>query len=145
MDIEAIYRGEEIKKLLKQRAPILMIDTLYKADNEEGVTGLTIAADNFFCSEGELTEPGLIEHIAQSASAFVSYNESIKNNNSGEALLGYIGEVKKFRICGSLPRVGSEVITTIQVQSVVGNITLFSAKAEVDGALVATCQMKLSV
>lgn len=145
MDIEAIYRGEEIKKLLKQRAPILMIDTLYKADTQEGVTGLTITADNFFCRKGELTEPGLIEHIAQSASAFVSYNESIKDSNNGEALLGYIGEVKKFRLSGQLPHVDDKVITTIQVQSVVGNITLFSAKSEVNGALIATCQMKLSV
>lgn len=138
-----LYKGETIKKLLLQREPILMVETLYSATEDEAETGLTIAADNIFCADGELTEPGLIEHIAQSASAFASYKSL--SQGTTEALLGYIGEVKKFVVEGELPKVGKEVRTRVKIQQVVGNITLFQAQSVVDGNVVATCQMKLSV
>ncbi|MBE6339366.1 MAG: hypothetical protein K6G73_12670 [Marinilabiliaceae bacterium] len=138
-----LYQGDSIKKLLLQREPILMVDTLYSATEDEATSGLTIKADNIFCVDGELTEPGLIEHIAQSASAFASYKATIEGNN--EALLGYIGEVKKFVITGKLPRSGQEIRTKVKIQQVVGNITLFQAQSEIDGEPIANCQMKLSV
>ncbi|MBP5420430.1 MAG: beta-hydroxyacyl-ACP dehydratase [Bacteroidales bacterium] len=138
-----LYQGDSIKKLLLQREPILMVETLYTATEDEAETGLTVDADNIFCVDGELTEPGLIEHIAQSASAFASYKTSLDGNN--EALLGYIGEVKKLTITGDLPRSGQEVRTTVKIQQVVGNITLFQVQTTVDGAPIANCQMKLSV
>lgn len=143
MDIAPLFKGEEIKKLLNQRAPILMVDTLYSATESEGVAGLTVEADNIFCLDGELTEPGLIEHIAQSASAFVGYKAVTANNE--DAPVGYIGEVKKFKVIAGLPKAGDKIVTTISIQSVVMNITLFTAEATVNGTTVATCQMKLSV
>lgn len=139
-----IFKGEEIKRLLNQRSPILMVDVLYEADETKAVAGLTVGAECMFCQDGKLTEPGLIEHIAQSASAFVSYKANI-NSPEADALLGYIGEVKKLKINGPLPAVGVEVRTTITIQSEVMGITLFTAEAKVNDCIVASCQMKLSV
>ncbi len=140
----ALYKGEEIKKLLMQREPILMVDTLYSATETQAVSGLTVKAENIFCSGETLTEPGLIEHIAQSASVFVSH-KVLTSTPDKEALLGYIGEVKKFKLVGSLPKVGEELRTTITVTSEVMGITLFTAETKVNDSVVVTCQMKLSV
>ncbi len=139
-----MFKGEELKKLLNQRSPILMVDALYSASENQAETGLTIAGDNIFAIDGELTEAGLIEHIAQSASAFVSYKANAQKPDA-QPLLGYIGEVKKLKFVGNLPKVGSEVRTTITIVSEVMGITLFTAESKVDDSLVATCQMKLSV
>ncbi len=144
MESQPLYRGEDLKKLLLQRDPILMVDTLYSASDTQAVAGLSVVADNFFCCDGELAETGLIEHIAQSASAFVSYKTN-KANPDAPALLGYIGEVKKFKLAGALPRVGDEMITTITIMSEVMGITLFTAETSVKGTVIASCQMKLSV
>ena len=138
-----LYKGEEIKKLLNQRAPILMVDTLYEVNDNGAVSGLTVSNDNFFIRDGQFTEPGLIEHMAQSASAFVGY-KALKNNSS-DAPVGYIGEIKNFKVSNSLPKAGDAIVTTVSVQSVVMNITLFTAESKVDGNTIATCQMKLSV
>lgn len=141
MNVQTLFEGENIKKLLPQRNPILMVDTLYSADDVEGVAGLTVQDDNFFCEDGIFTEPGLIEHIAQSASAFVGYKAL---QNGADTPVGYIGEVKKFRLM-KLPEAGSRLVTRIHIMSEVMNITLFSAETTADGQVVATCQMKLSV
>lgn len=138
-----LYKGEDIKKLLNQRAPILMVDTLYEVSDNGATTGLTVDEDNFFNLDGKFTEPGLIEHMAQSASAFVGYN-ALKDSNS-DAPVGYIGEIKNFKLTSCLPKAGDELLTTVTVQSVVMNITLFTAETKVNGNTVATCQMKLSV
>lgn len=142
MNIEAKYKGEDIKRLLNQRAPILMVDVVYSIEGEKSVAGLTIEADNIFVSDGELTEPGLIEHIAQSASAFVSYRA---NGGQSAPVLGFIGEVKKFKLLGALPKVNEALVTSITIQSEVMNITMFASETRVSGELIATCQMKLSV
>lgn len=141
MNVQTLFEGENIKKLLPQRNPILMVDTLYSADDVEGVAGLTVQDDNFFCEDGFFTEPGLIEHIAQSASAFVGYKAL---QSGADTPVGYIGEVKKFRLM-KLPEAGNRLVTRIHIMSEVMNITLFSAETTADGQVVATCQMKLSV
>lgn len=142
MNIVAKYKGEDIKRLLNQRAPILMVDAVYSIDGDKSVAGLTITDDNLFVAGGKFTEPGLIEHIAQSASAFVSYRA---NGGQSDPILGFIGEVKKFKMLGRLPNVGDEVVTSITIQSEVMNITMFSSETRVGDENVCTCQMKLSV
>lgn len=142
MNIEAKYKGEDIKRLLNQRAPILMVDVVYSIEGEKSVAGFTIEADNIFVSDGGLTEPGLIEHIAQSASAFVSYRA---NGGQSAPVLGFIGEVKKFKLLGALPKVNEALVTSVTIQSEVMNITMFASETRVSGELIATCQMKLSV
>lgn len=140
--MQVLFKGEEIKELIPQRYPIMMVDIFYDADDANAHTGLTIASDNIFCRDGKFTEPGLIEHIAQSASAFAGY--SARKNNLPTPI-GFIGEVKKFKPA-MLPPAGSELHTYIHIVSEVMNITLLQAETKLpDGELVATCQMKISI
>lgn len=139
---QPLYKGEGIKELIPQRAPIIMVDTFYKADEEECETGLLITDDNIFCENGELLEPGLIEHIAQSASAFAGYKEKMKGTEIPP--VGYIGEIKKFRL-ERRPKVGEEVRTTIHTVSEVMNVSLIKTISTAGSDLLATCQMKIFI
>ncbi len=136
-----LYQGERIKELIPQRFPIMMVDTLYEADETDCMTGLTISADNMFCQEGLFIEPGMIEHIAQSASAFAGVKAKMKNEPTP---VGYIGEVKKFKLV-SKPKTGDVLTTSIHTVSEVQNVSLIKAETKVGDCVVASCQMKIFI
>ena len=134
-------KGEAIKELIPQREPMIMIDAFYDASETEADTGLTIANDNLFCSEGMFEEPGLVEHIAQSASAFAGY----KAKATGQpAPLGLIGETRKCRI-HFLPKVGDELRTHIRILSEALGVSLLAAEINVNGEVAVQCQMKIYI
>ena len=141
MVTDALFSGDGILSLIPQRAPMIMLDAFYEGSETEACTGLTVQPDNLFCVAGRITEPGLIEHIAQSASAHAGYKALCKQLTSP---LGFIGEIKKLRIY-RLPAVGEQLKTNIAVLSEVLNISLISAEIKSGGEIVATCQMKISI
>ena len=54
-----------IKELIPQREPIIMIDRLVNVEGDRAETVLALRSDNFFIEEEKrLEETGLIEHIA---------------------------------------------------------------------------------
>ncbi|MCQ2350726.1 MAG: hypothetical protein MJ003_02005 [Paludibacteraceae bacterium] len=136
-----LFVGEQIKELIPQRSPIMMVDTLYESTSEEAITGLTIKEDNLFCKNGKFTEPGLIEHIAQSASAFAGYQARIEGK---PAPIGYIGEIKKFHLI-SFPKTGSSLTTHIKVMGIVGNVTLLQAETTCKNETVCTTGLKIAI
>ena len=137
-----LFEGEGIKELIPQRDPIMMVDAFYTADEMCCDTGLLIKEDNIFCENGELLEPGLIEHIAQSASAFAGYKEKLKNSENPP--VGYIGEIKKFKLVRR-PKAGERVLTHIQTVSEIMNVSLIKTEAKVNDEVVASCQMKIFI
>ena len=141
MAADALFSGDGILSLILQRAPIIMLDAFYEGNETEASTGLTVQPDNLFCVNGRLTEPGLIEHIAQSASAHAGYKALCKQKTSP---MGFIGEIKKFRVF-RLPAVGEQLKTSVQVLSEVLNISLILAEIKSGNEPVATCQMKISI
>ena len=141
MDAKPLFTGEAIYRLIPQRPPIVMIDTLIDATDGEARTALTVAADNIFCSAGQLREPGLIEHIAQSAAAFAGFS-TYKQGLPPK--LGYIGELKKIRI-NALPLVGDTLHTTLRVLGEAAGITLLDAETRVGDTVVAVGQMKIFI
>lgn len=111
MDDKVLARGEEIFRLIPQRPPMTMVDTLFSADENGGVTGLTVLEDNVFCIDGHLLEPGIIEHSAQSAAAFAGYRYFLAGE---EPHIGLIGEIKAFRI-SRRPAAGENLRTRVTV------------------------------
>jgi len=124
--------------LIPQRPPIVMVDVVWSADEQSADTGLTIQEDNIFVKDGLFREPGLIEHIAQSAAAFAGYGTFVRGE---EPKLGFIGEIKDcvFKL---MPPVGSELRTHIQLVTEIGGIRLINAEVRLKDELVATCIMK---
>ena len=141
MAVSALFEGNGIHSLIPQRAPMMMLDAFFGGSDTEAYTGLTIQADNLFCVDGRFTEPGLIEHIAQSASALAGYKAYCRQQT---APVGYLGEVKKCRIF-RLPEVGEQLRTSVQILSEALKISLLSAEIKSGNDTVATCQMKIFV
>jgi predicted hotdog family 3-hydroxylacyl-ACP dehydratase len=133
----------DIKNLIPQRSPIMMVDELLEAKDDVARCSLTIREDNFFLEpDGAIAEPGVIEHIAQSASAFAGY--SAMQSGATEPPVGYIGEVKRFRL-NRRPCKGETLVTTITMGPTVGGVTIISGETVSGEETIATTQMKIYV
>jgi predicted hotdog family 3-hydroxylacyl-ACP dehydratase len=133
--------GADIRRLIPQREPMIMIDTFYGATESEADTGFTVPRGNLFDDDGCFAEPGLVEHIAQSASAFAGYRARAANR---PAPTGFIGEVGKCRI-HFLPRAGDRLRTHIRILSEVFGVSLLTAETKVNGEVAVCCRMKIFI
>ena len=138
---QAIFCNERILQLIPQRPPMVMVDKFFGIEENLSFSGLTVTVDNMFCEAGRLQEPGIIEHIAQSAAARIGYLYSLQKQ---EVPLGFIGSVDKLKIHG-LPEVGAELFTEITVVQEVFDITLIAALVKVGEQVIAECQMKIFI
>ena len=130
---------DNIISLIPQRAPIVMIDKFIGVDGNLSKTALTVAEENIFVDGGEMSECGLIEHIAQSAAARVGYLFT----EAGKPIpIGYIGSVNNFEI-KQFPKVGETISTTIEVIQEVMGITLIMAHCYINEVEIASCKMKI--
>ncbi|WP_289771792.1 hydroxymyristoyl-ACP dehydratase [Bacteroides acidifaciens] len=141
MNREAIIHGEGILGLIPQRPPIVMVDSFFGIEENCSYSGLTVTPDNIFCEAGKLQEPGIIEHIAQSAAARIGF---IYTRQGAQVPLGFIGSVDKLRIY-DLPEVGMKLFTEITVVQEVLDITLIAAQVKADEKLIAECRMKIFI
>ena len=141
MEQEPLLVGEGLFKLIPQRNPIVMVDTFFCADEESAETGRHVQSDSIFCEGGFLREPGMSEHVAQSAAAFAGYVPFTKGESPK---LGFIGEVKKFKI-DRLPKVGEFLRTRLRVLGEAVGVTLISAETKSGEEVLATCQMKIFI
>ena len=132
---------EDRLTLIPQRAPILMVDALQDVGTDTGLTSLTIRPDNCFLDEdGRMEETGLLEHIAQSASAVAGHQALAAG--AVRPPIGYIGEIKRFRL-HRLPRIGEELHTTITLGPEAAGITLLTGETRIGEETVAETQMKI--
>ena len=134
-----LLRDDGILQLIPQRDPIVMVDKFGDFEESGASTALTVESSNIFCQDGYLREPGLIEHIAQSAAAFAGFGTFQENL---PPKLGYIGEIKRCHIY-DLPAVGEELNTELRVVAQAGGVTLLNAEPHVAGKSVAECHMKI--
>lgn len=128
-----------ILELIPQRHPIVMVDKFLGIEDNVSRTEFIISEDNIFVDNGEFSECGLIEHIAQSAAARVGY---IFKTKDMPIPIGYIGSVNDLKLIEN-PRVGDTILTTVEILQEVFNITLIKAHCVVNGKEVATCKMKI--
>lgn len=132
-----------ITELIPQRSPILLVDNLIDVSNNSVVTSLSVRPGLYFVDEaGFLTEPGVIEHIAQSASAFAGYKAWAEG--TGRSPIGYIGEVKKFH-CFRCPQIGEDLYTSVTMGVEVDGVCMLTGETRVLDRVVATTQMKIFI
>ena len=132
-----------IKQLIPQRSPIMMVDELLCVNGDEAQCRLTVREDNFFLeADGLIAEVGIIEHIAQSASAFAGYRAI--DAGATEPPVGYIGEVKNFHLY-QRPKVGDVLETVVSMGPEVQGVTLMRGETRVGDEVVADTQMKIYV
>ena len=133
-----MVKGEDIKRLIPQREPFLMVDAFEADGDNSAQTALTVGFDNYFICRGQLAETGLIEHIAQSAAALAGY----QGQQQGEPRIGLIGEVKRFE-CLRRPLVGETVHSTVHFGFSFGNVTMATAESRLGDDIIATAQLKI--
>lgn len=130
---------DSILDLIPQRAPIVMVDEFLGIDNNVSRTRFTVKEENIFVDDNQLSECGLIEHIAQSAAARVGF---IFKSKHQPIPIGYIGSVNNFEL-NKLPQVGDDISTTIEIIQEVFNITLIKASCCIGDEEIASCKMKI--
>lgn len=127
-----------VEKLLPQKAPFVMIDTLLAFSDGAITSGLTILEDNILTEDNRFTEPGIIEHMAQTMALHSGYK---LKDVADEPQTGYIGAIKKVEI-SKLPKVGDRIETTATIQTEFLGITLVTMVCKCEDNLIAKAEMK---
>jgi len=136
------FEDLDVKTLIPQRPPFIMIDRLVHFDEVFTRTEFEIVPGNIFIEKGKLLESGLVENIAQTCAARLGYINTVIMSDVVHT--GYIGAVKSL-VIRKLPDVNSTLETTIEVVNEVFNITLVNAVTRCNNEVLATCEMKISV
>ena len=134
-------KGEDIKRLIPQREPFIMVDEIEATDGTHAVSALDVSSDNYFMlPDGTISETGVIEHIAQSCSALMGC--LALDQHLANPPVGLIGEVKHFE-CQRRPQAGEKVRTTIEFVFTFGNVTIATGESRVDDEPIAKAQLKI--
>lgn len=130
---------EKILKLIPQRAPFVLVDKIYTHAENEILSGFTIPKDHILVNRsGELSEPGIIEHFAQTIALYQGYYYYLKNL---PAPVGYIGSIRNIDIY-ELPKSTQEIRTKIKVLQQVLGVTMVSGEVYLEDKLIATGEMR---
>jgi 3-hydroxyacyl-[acyl-carrier-protein] dehydratase len=131
----------EVKLIIPQREPIIMIDEIVNHSDVKTTTSLTINETNIFVEENIFQSSGLIENMAQSSAARMG----IQTNKEGnKPLLGYIASIKNLMV-NRLPEVGEKILTEIIIVNKINNIIVIKAEGKVDNIIISSCELKVFI
>ncbi|MXN90000.1 hypothetical protein GR160_02075 [Flavobacterium sp. Sd200] len=136
--MEAVTDKNFVESLIPQKAPFVMVDKLLHFAENNVVAGFTIHEDNIFVQNGRFTEPGIIEHMAQTVALYTGYQFYLKKE---PAPTGYIGSIKEVTV-EKLPVVGNELVTEVSVLQEFMGITLVNIVTKLNDTEIAKSQMK---
>lgn len=134
----ALAGKELVEQLIPQKAPFVMVDKLIQFGEHTLVAGLTVPEGNIFVEGGRFTEPGIVEHMAQSVALYTGYQYHLKNE---PAPTGYIGSIKDVEIL-ELPKTCDSIVTEVSVLQEFMGITLVDIVTKINDKVIATSQMK---
>jgi predicted hotdog family 3-hydroxylacyl-ACP dehydratase len=136
-----MMREENILAYIPQRPPFVMIDALIFADEKISRSVLSITEENIFVKDGMLTEPGLVENIAQTAAAGIGY---ICGMGDRPVPLGYIASIQNLEIF-ALPVVNESIETEVITERQILDVTVISGKIFCNNEVLAHCSMKIFI
>jgi len=123
----------DISNFLPHREPMLMVSSVLDISSSDVTTRFYIDASCIFVKDGKLTEGGLIENAAQTASAVVgqTFFDQQDTQGTGNKLVGYISAIKNIEL-KKLPGAGDIIITSAKLLSRfdTGEVTLCSLETE---------------
>lgn len=136
---KAIVDKADILNYIPQRPPIVLVSRIYKCDEQSVITGFDISNDHIFTRNGKLTEPGIVENIAQSAASMAGYHAVQKQETPA---VGFIGNIKDL-VIHHLPEEGNELLTEVKTKTQVMNVSIVEAHSYCKQQLIASCEMKI--
>ena len=131
----------EIEKLIPQREPMVLIDSLVHADERKTTSRFLIKETSFFVTNNRIGEPGLIENIAQTAAAGFGYN---CQKEGSEIVTGFLGGIRNLKI-HELPKINAELETTTNIENDFYGMLLVKGEIFVDKKCITECQMKFII
>lgn len=131
----------DILSLIPQKPPFVMVDELLFSDDNITRTKFVVPPSNVFVINGEFSEAGLMENMAQTAAAGSGNMARIENR---AVSTGYIGQVKNLEVF-ELPKVGDELLTEIKIEVQVFDAGIVSGKVWCEDRLLAQCEMKIFI
>lgn len=131
----------DVKDLIPQRPPVVMIDKLIQADEKEGKGQLLVTESNLFYTEGHLSEAGITEFIAQTAAAYKGYQ---RISSALDIKRGYIAAVKNL-VIHALPPVNSTIECRIIIENELMGYTIVGAVVKDNDHLIAEAEMRIII
>lgn len=140
---EDFLRNIDVRDLLPQRDPFVMIDRLTHFEMTTSTTELVVSQSNIFVdNNGRFSPSGMMENMAQTCAARLGfYNKFLLKK---EVQVGFIGAVRNY-VIEELAPVGSTISTTVDIIEEVFGMTLAQASVKCGGKVIATAEIKLSV
>ena len=129
----------DIKTLIPQGPPFVMVDRLLISDGSITRTSFLVTADNLLTTEGKFSTAGLIENMAQTAAAGAGYAAYAAG---GETRGGAIVAINNLEIT-RLPELGEELLTEVVVTARVADIVVISGRITCGQSVIATGEMKI--
>ncbi|MFD1771815.1 hypothetical protein [Sphingobacterium suaedae] len=129
--------GDTLLQLIPQRAPLIMVSSLEQYEEYALISSFFVQEGHILVTE-ELTESGLLEHMAQSVALHTGYAYFLRKE---KAPTGYIGSMQLVEIF-RLPRVGDTVFTDVRIIQEFMGVTLVEIITKLEGEIIATAQMK---
>ncbi|HLV23281.1 MAG TPA: hypothetical protein VKY36_00695 [Moheibacter sp.] len=134
-----ISSEESIIKLIPQRNPFVLVDSIYEHGDDEILSGFRIPRNHILVdSLGNFSEAGIIEHFAQSIALHQGYDFYLKNE---PAPVGYIGSIKNIEI-HQLPKAGQEIKTRIKILQQILGVTMVRGEVYLDNSVIANGEMR---
>lgn len=131
--------ADDTVDLIPQKPPFVLISTIENIEGNKCTTSFFIDENHLLVKDGKLSEGGLIENIAQTCAAKAGYENALIGLGIP---LGFIGDVRNFH-CKQLPKVGSTIYTSIEVEAKVFDATIISGEVFLNGKVIARCKMKV--
>jgi len=113
-----------IKHLLPQKEPFVMVDELLSFSKTKAISSLTIQENNLFFENNSFLEVGMIENMAQSVALHTGYDFFLRGE---KAPTGYLGSIKKIELF-YLPKLNEKITTEIQILHKFLDVTLVEIK-----------------
>lgn len=126
-----------IKKLLPHREPMIMVDSLLEFVDGKATVGFTILKYNLFVANGEFSETGLIEHMAQAAALYIGFKNHSENNPVKE---GFIASIKRLNI-QRLPKVDAVLKTEVSIIHEIMQMSTVKLSTFINGVEIANAEM----
>jgi 3-hydroxymyristoyl/3-hydroxydecanoyl-(acyl carrier protein) dehydratase len=132
----------DIKELIPQQPPFVMVDSLLFCDLKTTRTAFTVTEDNIFCNNGAFSEAGIAENIAQTCAARLGFLD--KYVFFRPIKIGYIGAIRN-QMFFRRPKVGETLVTEINIVQEIFQMMLITATVSVDNELITSCEMKIAI
>jgi predicted hotdog family 3-hydroxylacyl-ACP dehydratase len=130
----------DIAPLIPQKPPFVLISGLLYADGQTTRSCFTIPENHLMVRNGQLTEGGLLENIAQTVAAGAGFMAMNSGQNVQE---GYIASAKNFEVF-ELPTAGDTLITEVTIQESIAGMTIVSGEVVTrDETLLARCELRV--